>query len=156
MAELRERMGVAGTPQDAFLALDEDSDGHVVAQDLVAPLKPINPPLTQEDAEYVIRALDADKDGKVSVIEFFGGLRAGHLNAQPASAPEAAAGRGPPQEIIHESDFVARMKKSFLSPLQAFQSMDKDHDGCIERSEFTAGTAHFATPLDEGETTWAF
>jgi len=149
-------MGVAGTPQDAFLALDEDSDGHVVAQDLVGHPKAINPPLTQEDAEYVIRALDADKDGKVSVIEFFGGLRAGHLNAQPASAPEAAAGGGPPQEIIHESDFVARMKKSFLSPLQAFQSMDKDHDGCIERSEFTAGTAHFAAPLDGGETTWAF
>jgi Ca2+-binding EF-hand superfamily protein len=159
MAEFQKRMGTA-TPQDALSMLDADSSGSMSLEELLGKAKAFVPPLTEGQATYVFKGLDADKNGLVGPTEFSGTLALGEFFQTPKAAAAAAAavvrtttmkpsGAGIADEAqpagISLSDFKGRLGKA--SAQEAFDTLDTNIDGKLDIDELESASSAFVPPI---------
>lgn len=90
--EFKDRMA-ATKPQDVFLALDRNGDGFVERDEFITGRQAFTPAFTKEQADYIFRGLDVDRDQRVCSIEFHAVLKTG-LFFQTPKALEAAKASG--------------------------------------------------------------
>ncbi|ODV89357.1 hypothetical protein CANCADRAFT_3985 [Tortispora caseinolytica NRRL Y-17796] len=56
--------------REAFKVFDRDNDGYISAAELRHVMMSIGEPLTEEEADQMIREADADGDGLINYVEF--------------------------------------------------------------------------------------
>lgn len=93
VAEFRAAMGKA-SPSEAFESLDANVDGRIEAQELRSSRTAFQPPLTEGNVAYVLKGLDLNGDGSVSMDEFIGALNSGQWGA--ATSPTTTIVTQPP------------------------------------------------------------
>jgi hypothetical protein len=151
--------------RDAFAALDaSDADLDAVLDenpvgiaDFVQGTRAFKPPLTEEEAKYVFKGLDADFDELVSINEFLAVVQLGHFLRAPDSHVHSQAtveaSRITASSIITMADFKARMLRKYRSSWDAFTEM---HANPADLEDFVKGAKSFEPPLSRAQAEFAF
>eukprot|EP01041_Mallomonas_annulata_P001319 gene1319-2541_t len=122
-----------GTVQEIYEELDDNGDGGMSAEELLAKLQAMGtfPEVTLQDAKDVIAQFDTDGDGQVSMEEFVGFFSDRVKQAQAERMHRKVA-----QKF---RDMLRAALAKGLKMDQIFAHFDKDGGGSISTEELTAG-----------------
>lgn len=134
-----------GSLKDFLAAADEDGDGQISPTELLHALQRIDKDVTMKDAESIVQAIDADKNGFISFEEILSARINRKLKSKESRLRKVfqsfdfnSDGKVTAQELEAAWESVFQESAQSVDFKDIVAAVDKDGDGAIDYEEFIA------------------